>query len=143
MLFGAAGISNEYPISRYFRNAKVMKIVEGTNQIQRNIMADDLLGRQSYKRQADPFTDRATLPSALASQNESCHRQRWGLSLPGFMRRSSIPCGPGGDDNGQELVEHALRSIEAGGIVDFGDVTFDLRPAADCPGRPANPRWRR
>lgn len=44
-LFGAAGISNEYPINRYFRDAKVLQIVEGTNQIQRNIIADRLLGR--------------------------------------------------------------------------------------------------
>lgn len=44
-LFGAAGISNEYPINRYFRDAKVLQIIEGTNQIQRNIIADQLLGR--------------------------------------------------------------------------------------------------
>ena len=44
-LFGAAGISAEYPINRYFRDAKVLQIVEGTNQIQRNIIADSLLGR--------------------------------------------------------------------------------------------------
>lgn len=44
-LFGAAGISNEYPINRYFRDAKVVQIIEGTNQIQRNIIANNLLGR--------------------------------------------------------------------------------------------------
>ena len=44
-LFGAAGISNEYPINRYFRDAKVLQIIEGTNQIQRNIIANHLLGR--------------------------------------------------------------------------------------------------
>jgi alkylation response protein AidB-like acyl-CoA dehydrogenase len=44
-LFGAAGISNEYPINRYFRDAKVIQIIEGTNQIQRNIIADSVLGR--------------------------------------------------------------------------------------------------
>jgi alkylation response protein AidB-like acyl-CoA dehydrogenase len=42
-LFGAAGISNDFPINRYFRDAKVLKIVEGTNQIQRNIIARRLL----------------------------------------------------------------------------------------------------
>jgi alkylation response protein AidB-like acyl-CoA dehydrogenase len=36
-LFDAAGISNEMPINRYFSDAKVLQIVEGTNQIQRNI----------------------------------------------------------------------------------------------------------
>ena len=43
-LFGAAGISNEMPINRYFRDAKVLQLVEGTNQIQRNIIARNLLG---------------------------------------------------------------------------------------------------
>jgi alkylation response protein AidB-like acyl-CoA dehydrogenase len=44
-LFGAAGISNDTPINRYFRDAKVLQIIEGTNQIQRNIIGDSLLGR--------------------------------------------------------------------------------------------------
>jgi len=43
-LYGAAGISNEYPINRYFRDAKVLQIIEGTNQIQRNIIARTILG---------------------------------------------------------------------------------------------------
>ena len=48
-LFGAAGISNEYPINRYFRDAKVVQVIEGTNQIQRNIIANTLLGRESKR----------------------------------------------------------------------------------------------
>ena len=44
-LFGAGGVSMEYPINRYFRDAKVLQIFEGTNQIQRNIIANGLLGR--------------------------------------------------------------------------------------------------
>jgi alkylation response protein AidB-like acyl-CoA dehydrogenase len=44
-LFGAAGISAEFPINRYMRDAKVLQIVEGTNQIQRNIIGNSLLGR--------------------------------------------------------------------------------------------------
>ncbi len=44
-LFGAAGISSEYQINRYFRDAKVLQIIEGTNQIQRNIIGDSLLGK--------------------------------------------------------------------------------------------------
>lgn len=46
-LFGAAGVSAEYPINRYFRDAKVLQIIEGTNQVQRNIIANSLLGRAS------------------------------------------------------------------------------------------------
>ncbi|HEV7393823.1 MAG TPA: acyl-CoA dehydrogenase family protein, partial [Burkholderiales bacterium] len=44
-LFGAAGISAEFPINRYFRDAKVLQIIEGTNQIQRNIIAGSVLGK--------------------------------------------------------------------------------------------------
>ncbi|MBT5911937.1 MAG: acyl-CoA dehydrogenase [Rhodospirillaceae bacterium] len=38
-LFGASGISSDYPINRYYRDAKVLQIVEGTQQIQRNIIS--------------------------------------------------------------------------------------------------------
>jgi alkylation response protein AidB-like acyl-CoA dehydrogenase len=42
-IFGASGISSEYPIGRYFRDAKLLQIVEGTNQIQRNIISRILI----------------------------------------------------------------------------------------------------
>ena len=48
-LFGAAGISADYPINRYFRDAKVLQILEGTNQIQRNIVANAVLGRPARR----------------------------------------------------------------------------------------------
>jgi hypothetical protein len=48
-LFGAAGISNASPINRYFRDAKVLQIVEGTSQIQRNIISRQLV-RDSRQR---------------------------------------------------------------------------------------------
>jgi alkylation response protein AidB-like acyl-CoA dehydrogenase len=32
-LIGASGVSAEFPINRYFRDAKVLQIIEGTNQI--------------------------------------------------------------------------------------------------------------
>jgi alkylation response protein AidB-like acyl-CoA dehydrogenase len=48
-LFGAAGVTAEYPINRYFRDAKVLQIIEGTNQIQRNIIAGSILGRSTRK----------------------------------------------------------------------------------------------
>jgi len=52
-IFGAAGISSEYPINRYFRDAKVVQIIEGTNQIQRNIIADSVLGRAPRRARQD------------------------------------------------------------------------------------------
>ena len=42
-LWASAGISKDNPIERYFRDAKVLQIIEGTNQIQRNIIGRALL----------------------------------------------------------------------------------------------------
>ena len=42
-LFGAQGISTDNAIERYFRDAKVLQIIEGTNQIQRNIIGRNVL----------------------------------------------------------------------------------------------------
>ena len=41
-VFGGYGYTREYPVERYMRDAKVMQIVEGTNQIQRLVIARSL-----------------------------------------------------------------------------------------------------
>jgi len=43
-IFGGYGYTREFPVERYMRNAKIMQIYEGTNQIQRMIIAKELLG---------------------------------------------------------------------------------------------------
>jgi alkylation response protein AidB-like acyl-CoA dehydrogenase len=43
-VFGGYGYTREFPVERYFRDAKIMQIYEGTNQIQRLIIARELLG---------------------------------------------------------------------------------------------------
>ncbi len=40
--FGGYGYTRDYPVERYMRDAKVMQIVEGTNQIQRLVIARHL-----------------------------------------------------------------------------------------------------
>lgn len=40
-IHGANGISKEYPVQRYLRDAKVMEIVEGSTQIQQVLIAQD------------------------------------------------------------------------------------------------------
>lgn len=42
-VFGGYGYSREYPVERYFRDAKVTQIYEGTNQIQRLVISKNLL----------------------------------------------------------------------------------------------------
>jgi alkylation response protein AidB-like acyl-CoA dehydrogenase len=42
-VFGGYGYTTEYPVERYLREAKVMQIFEGTNQIQRLVIGRSLL----------------------------------------------------------------------------------------------------
>jgi len=44
-IFGGYGYVKDYPVERMMRDAKLMQIYEGTNQIQRVVMARQLLGR--------------------------------------------------------------------------------------------------
>lgn len=43
-IHGAYGVSEEFPVQRYFRDAKVFQIVEGTNQLHRAMIAEYALG---------------------------------------------------------------------------------------------------
>jgi len=43
-IFGGNGYTKEYPVEKLMRDAKLMQIYEGTNQIQRLVIARELLG---------------------------------------------------------------------------------------------------
>ncbi|HEX9417407.1 MAG TPA: acyl-CoA dehydrogenase family protein, partial [Methylomirabilota bacterium] len=45
-IFGGYGYTREFPVERYMRDAKITQIYEGTNQIQRMIIAEQLLGER-------------------------------------------------------------------------------------------------
>jgi alkylation response protein AidB-like acyl-CoA dehydrogenase len=45
-VLGGYGYTREYPVERYMRDAKVMQIVEGTNQVQRLVISRHL--RRQY-----------------------------------------------------------------------------------------------
>ena len=42
-LMGGCGYMKDYPVEKRMRDAKITQIYEGTNQIQRNIIAHELL----------------------------------------------------------------------------------------------------
>lgn len=42
-IFGGAGYTRDFPVERYMREAKALQIVEGTNQVQRIVIARELL----------------------------------------------------------------------------------------------------
>ncbi len=42
-IFGGYGYMKEYPVEKYMRDAKITQIYEGTNQIQRNVIAHHVI----------------------------------------------------------------------------------------------------
>jgi acyl-CoA dehydrogenase len=44
-IFGGYGYTKEYPVEKLMRDAKLLQIYEGTSQIQRVVIARNLLGR--------------------------------------------------------------------------------------------------
>ena len=44
-IFGGYGYTREYPVERFLRDAKITQIYEGTNQIQRVVIARELTRR--------------------------------------------------------------------------------------------------
>ncbi len=46
-ILGGSGYTQEFPVERFMREAKVLQIVEGTNQIQRVIIGKTLLGEEA------------------------------------------------------------------------------------------------
>nr|MBP7088712.1 acyl-CoA dehydrogenase [Candidatus Omnitrophota bacterium] len=42
-IYGGYGYMRDYPIEKFMRDAKITQIYEGTNQIQRNIIALNLI----------------------------------------------------------------------------------------------------
>lgn len=43
-IHGGAGYTTEFPVERYFRDARITEIYEGTSEVQRIVIARDLLG---------------------------------------------------------------------------------------------------
>ncbi len=49
-VFGGYGYMREYPIEKMFRDAKILQIYEGTNQIQRNVIGLELVKESAAKK---------------------------------------------------------------------------------------------
>jgi alkylation response protein AidB-like acyl-CoA dehydrogenase len=44
-IHGGSGYTTDFPVERYWRDARLTKIFEGTSEIQLKIISDALLGR--------------------------------------------------------------------------------------------------
>jgi glutaryl-CoA dehydrogenase (non-decarboxylating) len=51
-ILGAYGYSTEFPVERYYRDAKSYQIVEGSSNVQKMIIAQDALGYRKANRGA-------------------------------------------------------------------------------------------
>jgi glutaryl-CoA dehydrogenase (non-decarboxylating) len=49
-ILGAYGYSTEFPVERYYRDAKSYQIVEGSSNVQKMIIAQDALGYRKANR---------------------------------------------------------------------------------------------
>src|SRR5437899_9955531 len=78
-IFGGYGYTREFPVERYMRDAKIMQIYEGTNQIQRMIIAKELLGAGGRADEQGISNDASTDPSHLSRDDG---RRRRGPRLP-------------------------------------------------------------
>ena len=47
-ILGGYGYTKEFPVERYYRDAKITEIYEGTSEIQRLVIARSILGRSSF-----------------------------------------------------------------------------------------------
>jgi len=43
-VFGGYGVTMEYPVARYYRNAKLISFVEGSKEVQRKVIAREVYG---------------------------------------------------------------------------------------------------
>ena len=48
-IFGGAGYTRLFPVERYWRDARLTKIFEGTSEIQQRIIANSLLGKSEVE----------------------------------------------------------------------------------------------
>jgi len=49
-VMGGSGYMKDYPVEKYMRDAKIMQIYEGTAQIQRVVLAANLMGLKEHKQ---------------------------------------------------------------------------------------------
>jgi butyryl-CoA dehydrogenase len=49
-VMGGSGYMKEYPVEKMMRDAKILQIYEGTNQVQRNVVALDMIREANKKK---------------------------------------------------------------------------------------------
>ena len=70
-LFGGNGFVKEYPVEKFYRDAKIGQIYEGTSNLQLQTIAKQLLGLSCRGRQTEQLR-RGCGPSAVTSTRVRC-----------------------------------------------------------------------
>ena len=83
-IHGGYGYSTEFDVERYFRDAPLMIVGEGTNEIQRNVIARQLIQRNPAGRR-----DRGLSPSGW--RWTACWSSRWSRRSPRRSPPASSP----------------------------------------------------
>jgi alkylation response protein AidB-like acyl-CoA dehydrogenase len=60
-ILGGAGYTTLHPVERYWRDARLTKIFEGTSEIQQRIISDGLLGKPTTVEKSTPKANEAAL----------------------------------------------------------------------------------
>jgi hypothetical protein len=69
-IHGSAGYSRESDVERMYRDARVISIYEGTSEIQRTVIARDLLTRAGFAFKKEVPTEKAAAKSAKAAARQ-------------------------------------------------------------------------
>ena len=56
-VFGGYGYTRDFPVERYMREAKIMQIFEGTNQIQRLVISRGLVPLTELQGRVTPYSE--------------------------------------------------------------------------------------
>jgi hypothetical protein len=83
-IFGGSGFMEDYPIAKCFRDAKILQIYEGTNQVQRMVIARNLI-----KEAADLAHLSAYIPSEAQRSYKTGTPDTTGALFNG---RETAPC---------------------------------------------------
>ena len=89
-VFGGNGYSREFPLERMYRDARITRIYEGTNEINRMLVPTRLLKQQPQLFNADGARAALAAPPSVGSHQSSVGRLAGEREYAGRLKRLSI-----------------------------------------------------